>query len=294
MAERSQASSNQNLPAPREGPDGAPASDSPGTPHPAQDKTDLQVFLQYTLPKFLAKNVDRLLLLLVVLAAGWWAWNYRANSIRQATADVQAAASNAFDTLQLAKSRGVLLAPSSAESDVKGRLDTAAAIDAGVEAVLGSTYATPELKAKVLSIRGELNYTLSQLPESAWPSSGPTARSGATFLEAAEKAYKQILTDHANQPAFAVPALLAVASIQESRQNWTEATKYYDLVINDANARPVHKQLAQTRKAILPQLKVPIAPIHSATTQPVGASFTPAIQPMNIEPTTTPATTPAR
>jgi hypothetical protein len=292
MADRQQASSKDHLPAQQANPD------SPGTPHPTQDKTDLQMFLQYTLPKFLAKNVDRLLLVLVVLAALWWVWNYRNNSIRQATADVNANASVAHEMLEMAKARGILLTPSSSDADVKGRLEASGGIDSAVESVLTSEYATPELKAKVLAVRGDLNLTLAQLPESAWPSSGQTSRTPASFLDAAEKAYKQILTDHADRPNFAIPALLALGSIAESRRDWNEATRYYDMVLKDANARPAHKQLAETRKAILPQLQLALAPIGPATRPASEAATQPAVplmlQPREIEPTTAPTTAPTR
>jgi hypothetical protein len=297
MAEPSQASSKENLPAPAGGAGAAAqgsaaAAGSTGTPNPAHDKTDLQVFLQYTLPKFLAKNVDRLLLVLVVLAAGYWAWNYRNSAIRQEIANVQAAVASAYDTLQVAKSRGILLAPNSAEADVKSRLDVAAAIEGQIDVGLTSERATPLTKAMALATRGDLNLTLAQLPETAWPSSGPLSRKPSGFLDRAEEAYKQILTNHADLPAFAVPALLSLGSIAESRQDWANATKYYDMVLNDANARPAHKQLAEARKAILPQLQVAIVPLRT-TTQPSGTASAstalPNVQPRNIEPTTSPA-----
>ncbi|MFT3788598.1 MAG: hypothetical protein QM770_20900 [Tepidisphaeraceae bacterium] len=284
---------NESLPA------GPNANQPAGAQQQPPPKTDLEVFLFYTLPNFLKKRFDYFLFGLVILAAGYWYWNYRQTSATQERYALQQNAATIWEMLETGK-RSVLSRPSSSESDVRTRVEMSNQIESIVNQILGST-AAPEQKVQALLVRANLNMALAQLPASSWANAstivpGTTTKPSSDYLADAERAYNAILTDYDKQSAQVMPALLGLASIAETRGDLTKAESYYDMVLKDANARPDVKQLATARKQILPELKTPLAvPIASTTTRPAStmpATTEPALAPKRPPPLRRPAPCP--
>jgi hypothetical protein len=147
------------------------------------------------------------------------------------------------------------------------------------------------LQAQALIVKGDLYWTLANLPDIPGAATQPTLRlprSRDEYLTQAADAYHQVLTSFPNEPAAAMSANFALAAIAENRHQWDEATKIYDQIKN-SGAEQMYKDLADARLKLLPDIEAPIL-IGSLTTRPAEPTMS-MPTPMMV-PATQPGTAP--
>ena len=174
----------------------------------------------------------------------------------------------------------------------KARVRSVESIEVSLATVLAAD--DRQLAAQGFLLRGDLNWTLANLPEIPEATTRPTLRlpaASADYLKKAEDNYNKVVGNYADLYDLVSNARFGLASIQENRRNFDEAAKVYTTIKNDAHTLPSYKTLAEARLATLEQIKHPmyVAP----TTQPsiLTAPSVPSIPTPSapVPPTTLPA-----
>jgi len=231
------------------------------TPPPQEaDKSDLEVFLRIKLPELARKYADRALLFLSLIILTVAVFYYRSRSKDAERVFVEDSAATAWQILQSGKA--VFNSPDASESSVVQRLQRLADIELRVNEVL-SRESTPQQKAMALMTRAELYWSLSNLPSVALATTQPSAglattRPASDYRSDAEADYRRILADYPDLRDPVMNSLFSLATIEEDRRDFDKAAERYNQIINDKLARPIHKELAQARLKILPELKTPL------------------------------------
>lgn len=148
-----------------------------------------------------------------------------------------------------------------------------------------ATAKDPAMRAEILIARGDLNWTVAQIPDLPGATTQPNLEPEVPrdrLLAAAESAYNEVLTQHADRPLAVNSARLGLAAIAENRRQFDEAAKFLQAVEDDANAPEAFKLQAKAQRE---QLKTIRQPIYIApATQPA-----PAVESATTQPTTNPA-----
>jgi TolA-binding protein len=166
-----------------------------------------------------------------------------------------------------------------------------AAIDSIATNASSSDAAT---QARALLTRGDLYWTLANLPDLPGAATQPSlrlARSKDEYLKQAEESYQNVLKNFPNQADSALAANFGLAAIDENKHNWDDASKIYEQ-IKSSNADQMYKDLADARLKLLPEIKEPVL-VGELTTKPSDAAplvFAPSSQP-STQPTPSAATT---
>jgi hypothetical protein len=266
---------------------------------------------------FWERHGNRILLAVTVLALLYALVQYRRAATRRADESAWDNLNTARQRVQEFHSMDILrLPPDQIVQD-------AATIEGNVGPALDSIINDADqskLVGPALVTRGDLYWTLANLPEAPGATTRPSLRlpaSDAEYLKRSEDAYTKALS-LPYDPFVTTNARFGLAAVAENRGQWDEAAKYYDAITGDAKAIESSKTLAGFRRAQLADLRLPLfttpatAPSTAPSTQsagelpvtPVGPVMTPppttkpaetapATLPADAAPTTSPATVPA-
>lgn len=183
------------------------------------------------------------------------------------------------------QSIGMLSAQYRNAADVaNGRRQLAERATSALTSVTGSD--NPQLAAEAYLLRGDLNWTLANLPELPEAATQPTLKldsSSLEYLNRAEEAYQKVLRVYADQTLSAINARFGLAAIAENRHEWARAKSTYEEIKNDPKTIPSYKTLADLKIAALPLIDTPVYIVPSS--QPAVTA--------PLAPTTAPATAPA-
>src|SRR4051812_37267433 len=148
------------------------------------------------------------------------------------------------------------------------------------------------LQAQALVTRGDLYWTLANLPPIPGAATQPSLQlpsSSEEYLNKAAEAYQQVLKTYPDQKEAALSANFALAAIAENRHNWDEASAIYERIKN-SDADKMYKDLAAERLKLLPELKEPIL-LGTLTTKP--APLAPLVMAPTTQATSQPASAPS-
>jgi hypothetical protein len=233
-------------------------------------------------------------IILVALIVVWIRYRYASSAERlDAARQSLAEASNALRTLQNSTSNSVADEPLVAQQ-------RHFAYDQGLTLVNDAIERGGDkdslLKARALNIKGDLEFTLANLPSLSGASTQPSLRPEqptATLLATAADAYTQVLEQSTDPTADAAArfGLAAVtedlAAINGAPQQWDLARQQYQKIL-DSDASPAFKNLATEKLQSLSQLEQPIAlnfpapatqPTTLPSTAPSPAAALPATNP---------------
>jgi hypothetical protein len=216
-----------------------------------------------------------------------------------ATAEKQVTVTNDLATARASVQRlGNMSLMGPPEQLATQRSKTIDEINAAIDSIAtNASSSDAALQARALLTRGDLYWTLANMPEIPGASTQPSlrlARTSEEYLAEAEKAYQSVVTNFANQSESVLAANFGLAAIAENRHNWDDARKIYEQ-IKGSNAEQMYRDLAEARLKLLPQIQQPVL-VGELTTKPAGLTplvMAPATQP-TAQPTTAPTTQPAR
>ena len=143
-----------------------------------------------------------------------------------------------------------------------------------------------KLQAEAHLARGDLNWTLANLPELPGAATQPSlkiARDPAELLKAAEDAYQTVLSKYADQQHAAIAAHFGLAAIAENRSQWDAAKKEYEAVATMKNVPQAYLEQARIRLQKLPELQQPVT-IAAPATMPNWAALQAAASTMPSSP----------
>jgi hypothetical protein len=172
---------------------------------------------------------------------------------------------------------------------------------------VGKLVTDPKLLSQAAVLRGDLCYTIANLPLAPAPTTAAASRpapslkmSREEYLSQASTAYKEVIDKYADQPLAVIAARFGLGAIDENNREWEAAAGKYKAIIEDPNSSPAMREHAKLLLANLDNLKHPpllargltdplIAPTtQKAATQPIAATTQP-----QTPPATTATTTPA-
>src|SRR5688500_4767444 len=172
-------------------------------------------------------------------------------------------------------------------------------INAAVDEVLQQTGDGPEdaaVRAEALAIRGDMSWTMANLPAIPGSTTQPLLvmeKTSEQYLADAEDAYQRVLREYPDQKLASYTAMFGLASIAENRGQWDAAKAQYEALIAKPDAPQVYKDWARARIETIPIIKEPVFAgtlTSRPTTQPEsGASPASATQPAT-QPATAPFT----
>ncbi len=134
------------------------------------------------------------------------------------------------------------------------------------------------LRAEAYVLRGDLYWTLANLPEVPGATTQPallSPRKPDDYLKDAAEAYQQVLRTYPQRTTSAVTAMFGLAAIAENRGDWDGARAQYEALARQPNVPEVTKTLATQRMEYLSRLQEPLY-TGTVTSQP---STQPATQP---------------
>ena len=154
---------------------------------------------------------------------------------------------------------------------------------------VSSTSNDAKLLAQAAVLRGDVNFTMANIPVWPTPTTASTQpipalkQSRDEYLAQATSAYQEVVDKFSDQSLNLICAQFGLAAVAENRSDWPGATNHYQAVLTNENSSPTQKLYAQQRINILPELNHPAllvnaetAPLVSAT-QPAVPSTTPSI-----------------
>ena len=139
--------------------------------------------------------------------------------------------------------------------------------------VIGSD--NPQLAAEAYLLRGDLNWTLANLPELPEAATQPALKlegSSQEYLNRAEEAYQKVVRVYADQTTSVANARFGLAAIAENRHDWARAKSLYDEIKNDPKTIPSYKTLADLKIAALAVIDTPVYIVPSS--QPAAPAAT--------------------
>jgi hypothetical protein len=158
--------------------------------------------------------------------------------------------------------------------------------NASISNVLISSDATSKIRAQALDLRGDLYWSLANLPPLPGSTTQPSLQLSDTsdaLLQKAWDSYQEVIKNstYANQHEELDGAHLGLAAIAENRGDFTAAQTELTTVQNDPNALTVLSDLARLQLDGLPglQKKLYVAPstgIGPVAQSPVGPAVPPA------------------
>jgi hypothetical protein len=151
----------------------------------------------------------------------------------------------------------------------------------------------PQLLAQAAVLRGDINYTLANVPVLPSPTTAasqpaPSLKlSRDEYLSRAASAYKDVADHYKDQPISYASARFGLAAVAENKSEWQTAKSEYEAVLADPNSAPSIRQRAQQGITNLAQLqhaplleRTPVPPLVLPTTNPTTQAATqPATRP---------------
>lgn len=137
-------------------------------------------------------------------------------------------------------------------------------------AVVGSD--NPQLAAAAYLLRGDLNWTLANLPELPEAATQPSLKlegSSQEYLGRADEAYQKVIRVYADQTLSVSNARFGLAAIAENKRDWAAARTTYEAIKNDPKTIPSYKTLADLKIAALGVIESPV--YIAPTSQPAPA-----------------------
>ena len=232
----------------------------------------------------------------IVLAVRWWV-NSAANARQQVMVELNAARQSVD---QLRGPRVAQLPPDQLVSQSKVIRATATA---AVDDVLAKAD-DASVKARALLVRGDLCWTLANLPEAPGATTQPSLRPDVPadqMLRQASDAYAAVIDLTGAEPLSVAAAHLSLAAVAENRGDWAAATSHLKAVADNADpAVAVLSSAAQAQLAEVPLIQTPayLAPPTTAPTAVVPPPVAPPVVPAGpmgpAKPTTVPTSQPAK
>lgn len=272
---------------------------------PAQQKTDLEVFLRVRAPELLRQHWVNLLLGVFIVIAVIVFFISRSQNKAAANAALADRTADAYDYARQARAALLESPISSPEANRTRQQSAQQALDA-VEIVLAND-ATPAQKAIALIAKADVYWALSNVKPERLATSQPVIGFDATkkasaYLADAEAAYGEVLGKYADQKAAVGNALMGMGAIAENRSDWKNAETWYRRAADDQSIAVEFRDIAKARLEMLAEVRLPFAlaaPASQPTATP-AAPPTPAFGPsfgapagMILPTTPTPTTSPA-
>lgn len=244
---------------------------------------------------FWEKYGNRLLLGLTVVALLYALVQYRRGATLRAAESASESLTAARQKVAQFRSMDLLrLPPEQVVSEANSLEGTAAP---ALDSVINDSEQS-KLHGQAYVTRGDMYWTLANLPEAPGASTQPSLRIGkskADYLTAAENAYRRA-TEQKADPISATVAQFGLGAVAENRGQWDEAKKVYDAIAADANVMSSFKNLATFRAAQVQDLRNPLfitaATQPSVTTAPTTAAAAAAITATTLPASTAPTTRP--
>ncbi len=148
----------------------------------------------------------------------------------------------------------------------------------------------PQIAAQAYLLRGDLNWTIANLPDIPEAATQPSLKiEGAPreYLTSAKTAYTKVIRAYPEETQTVTSARFGLAAIAENEHDFAAAQKIYTEIKADPNTLPAYKTLADLRLTALDIIKNPVYVVP--TTRPAVAATT--IPAATVE---KPATAPAR
>jgi hypothetical protein len=246
------------------------------------------------LPVMARLYADRILLVIVLILLVIVLIRWRTNANAEREVSVANSLATARDNVQRL---GMMPAMGPGEQIAAERSKIIDTVNASIDDISSNASASDtSLQARALLTRGDLYWTLANLPPLPGAATQPTLRLSRTsdeYLSQSADAYQNVLKNFPSQPDTDLAANFGLAAIAENRHNWDEAAKTYQQ-IKDSNVDQMYKDLADARLKLLPEIEKPML-VGDMPNKPVQVPFAAASQPATTQPTTqafTPATQP--
>ena len=233
---------------------------------------------------FLRRNGSLFLLALVAAAAAFYIARYRTSTAADQLAGTRQSLAAAADGVQQLRSLEGLVGRITPEQYASQRDQLAGGVKTAVENVLKETKDADEsdapARSAALSARADANWSMANLPVPPEATTREILRPASTdkqYLDEAKGDWDLILKQYPKQSAAVADARFGLAAVAEERGEFDAAKKQYEAIAADAGSVPMHKEEAERRLKLLPELKTPVR---------LG---TPATQPSTVPAATTPA-----
>jgi len=158
---------------------------------------------------------------------------------------------------------------------------------------VSSASSDAKLLAQAAVLRGDVNFTMANIPVWTTPTTASTQPipalklSREEYLKQSSAAYQEIVDKFSDQSLNLICAHFGLAAIAENRSEWPVATNHYQAVLTNENSSPTQKLYAQQRINMLPGFNQP-ALLVNAETPPLVSATQPATQ-AALKPATLPA-----
>ena len=132
-----------------------------------------------------------------------------------------------------------------------------------------------QLAAEANLLRGDLNWTLANLPEIPGAATRPALRmpsATSEYLTVAEESYRRVTNTYSDQKFSVAAARFGLAAIAENRGQWEIAATMYKSVKDDSNTITAYKALADRQLAAIDVVRSAIYLVP--TTQPASSPTT--------------------
>jgi hypothetical protein len=244
------------------------------------------------LPLYLRFHANKILIAIIVICLIFLLIRHRINAAAEAknlaTESLSAARSGVSQLNQLDQ-----MQPNEV-SRLQERKKLIEQVQGAINDVLNNTSDPDDAaaRAEAMILRGDLYWEVANLPPIPGATTLPGYAEMPTTMQAlsdAESSYRQVLQAYPNRPVAKVSSLFGLAAIEENRGNWDKATEYYNQVNNDTGIAQIYKNFAQSRVALIPQIRNPTHLGAFSSTQPATA---PATAEATETATNSPATAP--
>jgi hypothetical protein len=218
---------------------------------------------------FWEKHGNRILLGVTVLALLYALIQYRRAATRRAD-------ESAWDNLTVARQRveqfhtmDILRFPP--DQVVREASDMESGVGTALDSIINDADQS-KLVGPALVTRGDLYWTLANLPEAPGATTQPSLRLASSpqeYLKRAEDAYNKALS-LPYDVIMTTSARFGLAAIAENRGEWDAAAKNYDAISNDPKVLASSKILADFRRRQLDDLRLPLftSPATEPATEP--------------------------
>jgi tetratricopeptide (TPR) repeat protein len=238
--------------------------------HELQENS-LAKFLE-NLPVFLHVHGSKILLGITLLLALVILNNWRNRSNLQVEENIKVSLGSARDALQQLPNLELTIPDMAAVASRRASVRTT--VDSALDTVIANAQ-TPMLRGEAQLVRGDLYWTLANLPDLPGAATQPALQlpqPRQQLLEQAAAAYGKAISDYPDLPTVRVTAQLGLAAVLQNQGKWDEVRKLYEVIAAQTDL-PAYATAAQQQLRLLPQISVP-RKIQSITTQPATAPIT--------------------
>lgn len=224
-------------------------------------------------PTWWQQQGGRTLLICVAIIAIAFLIRYRINSSRAAEGRAIESLSTArLDITQLQNPAPYQVPPAQLASHRKSLFSEASSMIDDVARLAPND----KINAENLVARGDLNWTLANIPELPGASTQPSlqlTRDPQELIKTAQEAYQEVLNKYPNEKESVIAARFGLAAIDENQHNWDAAKSQYDQIAQIPGISEAFLSQAKLRLDMLPKLREQVLmrePLSLPTTLPVG------------------------